>query len=59
MSKRIAAAAFVLAVWVALVWFTAWDRSPGQWSADTRFIVAVFGLFLAAFAATCPVFDED
>lgn len=59
MSKRIAAAAFVSAVWVLLVWFTAWDRSPSQWTPDLRFIVALIGLGLAAGVATCPIFDED
>lgn len=59
MSKRITAAAIALVAWIALVWFTAWDRSPSDWSPDLRLVVAMIGLGVMAFAATCPLFDED
>lgn len=58
MIKRIIAAFAVLAIWIALVWFTAWDRSPATWTPDIRFVVAMVGLFFAGTAASCPLFDE-
>lgn len=59
MKKRAIAALSVLAIWTAIVWFTAWDRSPATWQPDLRFIVALVGLALAALAATFPFEEFD
>lgn len=59
MTKRLTAAFVALLVWVGIVLFTAWDKSPAEWTPDLRFIVAIMGLIAAVGVATCPLFDED
>ena len=59
MTKRLIAAFVALLVWVGIVWFTAWDKSPAEWAPDLRFVVAVMGIVTAGFIAACPLFDED
>lgn len=51
MAKRIIAALAAPLVWTVIVWFTAWDSPPSDWTGVTRFIVAVLGFFAAVFAA--------
>lgn len=57
--RRFLAGLASLALWAVIVWFTVWDHPPSEWEPDSRFIVAMIGVALAAFAVTCPIFDED
>lgn len=57
-AKRAIAALAVLLVWAGLVWFTAWDKSPAEWTPDLRFIVAAVGLVFAGMAAFCPLIED-
>ena len=60
MTKRLIAAFVALLVCVGIVWFTAWDKSPAEWTPELRFIVAVMmGLVTLGFTAACTLFDED
>ena len=59
MTKRLIAALAVLLVWAGIVWFTAWDLPPSQWSGEARFTVAFIGIWFAGVAAMLPIYEED
>lgn len=55
--KRIYTFVAVLAVYVGVVWFSVWGYPPSEWQGVERFISAIMGISIPAFAATFPFED--
>lgn len=53
-TKRFCAASAALTIWIALVWFTAWDFPPSQWRPEGRLVAAIVGIFLFASGLSYP-----